>query len=431
MSPNPKAHSAAALPAELFLKINDVCAIVNSVLDEEELLEQSLQKTLLIFGAKRGSIFITRDDDSLELVLRSAQGMAVEDKAALVKRMGEGVVGKVAEMKRPMVVDDISCDDRFKNYKARKSYKTNSFICAPLLIKDKLVGIINITDKESEARFSQDELQILDFLATQIALNYQRIRLYQKFKRVLKESKTLRDELGRSSQEADLLKKKVVLQEKLASIGKLAGGIAHEFNNPLDGVMRYTNLCLEHLGEEEVARGYLLEVKHGLNRMAGIVKNLLACSRGPGAMAQHLDVNWAVNQAIQTIQPELLPKDISISASLAADLPFIPDLGLERVVVNLIRNAADAIQKQGAIIVRTACENNAIALEVKDTGCGIEADKIEQIFEPFYSTKDIGRGCGLGLTIVSEIVKTYNGKIEVESSPGAGTTFRVQIPLTG
>src|SRR5439155_23160009 len=127
--------------------------------------------------------------------------------------------------------------------------------------------------------------------STQIALNHRRVQLYQKFKNLVKESKVLKTELGKSSAEAKNLKKQIVVQEKLASIGKLAGGIAHEFNNPLDGVIRYTNLSLEHLSmEEEVVRGYLLEIKQGLNRMANIVKSLLACSRNATPSMRTIDV---------------------------------------------------------------------------------------------------------------------------------------------
>lgn len=429
MADNVKLTSQDSTAARLFRQINEICAVVNAVTDEKELLENSLKQTMALFQAKRGSIFILRDGEAGELTLRAAEGMAISDQKAMVKRMGEGVVGKVAETKQPMVVEDIAQDDRFKDYKARKGYKTSSFICTPLLLKDKLIGVINITDKENGTRFSKEELQLLDFLASQIALNYRRINLYQKFKKVVKESRSLRDELGRSSKEADVLKKQVLLQEKLASIGKLAGGIAHEFNNPLDGVMRYTNLCLEHLGEEEVARGYLLEIKHGLNRMAGIVKSLLACSRNTEFGSQKIDVNWAVGQAIQTLQPELLNKSITLNTDLEEGLPTISDLGLERVVSNLIRNSVDAIEKEGSITVKTSYESKNIVIEINDSGCGIETEKIDQIFEPFFTTKDIGLGCGLGLTIVSEIVKSYSGDIGVESKPGEGTTFVVRIPI--
>jgi len=278
MNPSTKSFLKELPQAVLFYKISEICASVTAVISAKDLLEVSLKKTMELFEAKRGSIFILTPNGK-NLTLKIAEGMEVSEQRQMVKRLGEGVVGRVAEIKKPVVVDDISQDSRFSNCRRRDGYMTSSFICAPLIVKDDLIGVINITDKKCGSNFTQNELQLLDFLSSQIALNYRRVQLYQKFKKVVKESKTLKNELGRSSKEASDLKSKMVKQEKLATIGKLAGGIAHEFNNPLDGVLRYTNLCLEQVKDNEVVHGYLIEVKHGLNRMVNIVKSLLACSR--------------------------------------------------------------------------------------------------------------------------------------------------------
>ena len=302
-------------------------------------------------------------------------------------------------------------------------------ICAPLLVKDKLIGVINITDKGCGSSFKQNELQLLDFLSTQIALNYRRVQLYEKFKTIVRESKTLKDELGKSSQEARHLKKQIVLNEKLASIGKLAGGIAHEFNNPLDGVMRYTNLCLEHATEDEVLNGYLMEIKHGLKRMANIVRSLLACSRNANPRNDRVDLNWATEQAVHSLQMDIENKNVLLKKELQSNLPEVRDLGLELILTNLIRNAIVAVENGGRVGVKTQEEGQRLILEISDNGCGSEDDKFETIFEPFYTTKDIEKGCGLGLTIVSEIVKSYNGQINVESELKKGTTVSIAIPL--
>jgi signal transduction histidine kinase len=413
---------------ELFKSVSDICTAVNKSIDSRTLLEISLNLTMNLFKAQRGSIFLLKENGN-DLILKIALGMKNGEQKNLLKRMGEGIVGKVAASKKPIFVDDISRDERFANYKARGGYRTPSFICAPLLIKDSLIGVINITDKEGERRFSPNELQLLDFLASQIALNYRRIQLYQKFKTIVKESKSLKDELGKSSKEARHLKKQVILHEKLASIGKLAGGIAHEFNNPLDGVMRYTNLCLEHVREDEVVRGYLLEIKQGLNRMANIVKSLLACSRNVAPSMQKIHVNNALEQALLFLQGDLRLKPIAVIKQYADDLPEITDLGLERVLSNLLCNAIDAIEEEGEISIATRLKDDKIRIRIKDTGKGIPANSVEKIFEPFYTTKDIDKGCGLGLTIVSEIVKSYNGDIQVISEEGMGTTFTVSIPI--
>ncbi len=413
---------------ELFQKVSDICATVNTVRNARELLEISLKQTMELLGAKRGSIFILKENRK-DLILKIARGMAVNEQELMVKRIGEGIVGRVAEIKKPLVVEDIARDPRFKNFKSRKSYHTPSFICAPLLVKDSLIGVINISDQESGRRFIQSELQLLDFLATQIALNYRRIELYHKFKNIVKESQTLKDKLGKSSQEAKHLKKQIVLQEKLAFIGKLAGGIAHEFNNPLDGVMRYTNLCLEHIKDDEVVRGYLLEIRQGLNRMANIVRSLLACSRESKSHRHMIDPAQAIEQAIQALRAEIYHNKVAIRKDIEEGLPLLVDLGLEQAISNLLRNALDAISAEGEIRISAYRKNQALIIEIADTGCGISEKLYEKIFEPFYTTKDIEKGCGLGLTIVSEIIKSYNGQINLESLHNKGTTFTLSIPI--
>lgn len=414
--------------ADLLQKIGDICATVTTVTNAKELLEISLIKTMDLFHAKRGSIFLMNESGT-ELVLKIAQGMEVSEQESMVKRLGEGIVGRVAQIKEPIIVEDITQDSRFQGIKSKGSYRTPSFICVPLMLKDKLIGVINIADKESGNRFSKDELQLLDFLASQIALNYLRTKLYNKLKHIIKESRTLKDELGRSSQETNYLKKQMVVQEKLASIGKLAGGIAHEFNNPLDGVIRYTNLSLEQVKDNEVLRGYLLEIKQGLNRMTNIVRSLLACARNTFPSMQKVDINQVIEQSVGALKADIFHKNISLKQDLARDLPQIVDLGIERILSNLLRNAIDAIDNDGEIRIKTSSKENMLYLQISDTGCGIPQEALDKIFEPFFTTKDMERGCGLGLTIVNEIVRHYNGKIEVQSSAKKGTTFTVSLPV--
>ena len=413
--------------SDIFQRVGAICAVVNDTIKTEDLLELSLSKTMDLFGAIRGSIFIL-DENGETLMLKAASGMQIREQKEMVKRMGEGIVGQVAKFKKPIFVDDINLDKRFKKYKSNGNYRTPSFICAPLIIKDQLIGVINVSDKQSGHRFKEHDMQLLDFLASQIALNYKRIELYEKFKSIIKEKETLKNELGQSGQEKEYLQKKVTIQEKFATIGKLAGGIAHEFNNPLDGVMRYTNLCIEHIQDDEVVHGYLIEIKQGLKRMANIVKNLLACSRNDFPVNQRVDIRHVLEHIHLSFNQEFAIKKIIFTKNIQPDISGMLDLGMERILTNLIRNSIDAIDKEGEIVVDVKKNNGMLMINVSDTGIGIANDQIDQIFEPFYTTKDIDKGCGLGLTIVSEIVKSYDGKISVQSRLGKGTTFMIVLP---
>ncbi|HBG60852.1 MAG: hypothetical protein A2Y03_07550 [Omnitrophica WOR_2 bacterium GWF2_38_59] len=419
------------LSKEEFLeKVNGVCSLVDDINDEEGLLLSSLQKTMKLFGARRGSIFIY-DEEKQSLGMKASFGIEMSDQDVLEKALGSGIVGKVAELKRPIIVGNISKDKRFKDFKARKSYKTPSFLCSPLIIKDELVGVICLADKESDDMFYDNELTLIDFLASQIALNYKRVNLYKKFDSMVDESNELKSRLGQIDTEKKTLKKQIRVQEKFASIGKLAGGIAHEFNNPLDGVLRYTNLCLENTKDDEVVRGYLLEIKHGLNRMVDIVRSLIACSRNELLGNEKIEFKSAVSNSIKNVRPEIFNKDIAIIEEIADDIPILPNFGLERVFDNLLRNAIYAVENKGQIKIRAAVTDGVLEIVVSDTGRGIPEKDIKSIFEPFFTTKDISKGCGLGLTIVDEVVKSYNGRINVESTISEGTVFTIEIPVEG
>ncbi len=417
MKNNNKTTTYVLSSKDTFDRINTICTAAHHLSNIEEILGVSLRNTLDLLKAMRGSIFLT-EENGQELVLKASFGMNTSEQKRLVKRMGEGIVGQVAELKKPLMVEDIRKDGRFQNYKSSHSeqYRSHSFICSPLMIKDKLIGVINISDKESGLPFENQDMELVDFISNQIAVNYQHAHLNQHLKS--------------TQEETQKLKKQIILQERLATIGKLAGGIAHEFNNPLDGVIRYTNLALEHLDEDNaVVKEYLTEVRYGLKRMANIVKSLLACARNTQANMQPVDVNKAVEQSLKELQANLLKKNITVEKSLQKNIPEITDLGIDRILSNLISNAIDAMSDRGKLSIKTIVERGFIKLSISDTGKGIPKDNLDRIFEPFFTTKNIDQGCGLGLTIVGEIVKNYKGEVEVESAPDKGTAFTVLLPI--
>lgn len=400
---------------DMFDRINTICSAAHQLSSLDEIVNVSLRNTLDLFKALRGSIFLV-EENAQELVLKASFGMNTSEQKNLVKRMGEGIVGQVAELKKPLIVEDIRNDGRFQNYKPSHVYSSPSFICSPLMIKDKLIGVINIADKESGQPFNNQDLELLDFISNQIAVNYQHVQLNQNLKN--------------TEEETQKLKKQVVVQERLATIGKLAGGIAHEFNNPLDGVMRYTNLAIDHLDEDDaVVKEYLMEVRHGLKRMANIVKSLLACARNTQATMQKVDVNRSVEQSLKDQQTNLLKKNIQIEKSLQKSIPEITDLGIDRILSNLLSNAIDAMPDRGKLTLRTSVERGFLKILIADTGKGIPKEHLDKIFEPFFTTKKIDQGCGLGLTIVDEIIKHYKGEIELESTPDKGTMFTIFLPI--
>ena len=178
-----------------------------------------------------------------------------------------------------------------------------------------------------------------------------------------------------------------------------------------------------------MVRGYLLEIKHGLNRMANIVKNLLACSRNEFPIRQKVAIKEALEHALASRESEIIQKNITVDKKIDEKIPLLQDLGMEMIFTNLLRNSIDALPDGGKISVLALYRNDSLTIDFSDTGEGIPKEEVGKIFEPFYTTKDIDKGCGLGLTIVGEIVKSYDGKIEVKSKPEHGTTFTIKLPV--
>jgi two-component system cell cycle sensor histidine kinase/response regulator CckA len=233
--------------------------------------------------------------------------------------------------------------------------------------------------------------------------------------------------------------------QKMEAVGRLAGGIAHDFNNVLSVIIGYSSLSLEKLEPAHAVAGHLLNIKSAADRAASLVKQLLTFSRQQVVYPRVIDLNALVKNT-QDMLRRLVGEDVSITVKDTTPLGTIKaDVGqLEQVLMNLVVNARDAIVDGGQIIIETrnvdldesyqsahepVKPSRYVMLSVSDTGCGMDEKTKARIFEPFYTTKEPGRGTGLGLATVYGIVKQSGGYIWVYSEPGQGTTFKLYFPL--
>lgn len=389
-------------------QLADIIAAMSVSKDIKELLELALSRTLQALSSDRGSIFLAGEDGK-ELFLKWAYNINSEEKN-IREKVGEGIAGKVAENMEPVLVKDIRHDPRFNFRHIYNNYKTRSFLCVPIAIDVKLIGVINITENRSNKPYSEKDLKFLKIIADHIALKIEKSRLLS--------------EIG-------CLRKKTENDTKFADIGKFSSGISHELSNPLDGVIRYTNLALEAI-EDSAAKEYLLEARTGLNRITNIIRSLLALTRYEKPSSPKLiDINKSIEASIDFLRYQAMCKAVDIVKLLSPNLPRIPDFGLDSVFSNIFKNSLDALDEKGSITISTALEHGFIKISIRDTGCGIPKDNMDCIFEPFFTTKSMGKGSGLGLSICYDIVKRYNGKIDVSSEPNKGAAFTVYIPCEG
>ncbi|NLX97522.1 MAG: HAMP domain-containing protein [Rhodopirellula sp.] len=218
--------------------------------------------------------------------------------------------------------------------------------------------------------------------------------------------------------------------EKLASLGRLAAGVAHEINNPLTGVLTFSHLLRDKANMDEQDKQDLDLIIHETSRAAEIVRGLLDFARERAAMKEPLDINDCIRRTLKLIRNQKSYDRITISEELQDGLPEVDgDMNqLQQVLLNLSLNACEAMPEGGKIVVRTASDNGNVLVRVSDNGCGIKREHLEQIYEPFFSTKSAGKGTGLGLSVSYGIVQQHGGTIEVESEEGNGTTFTIVLP---
>ena len=228
------------------------------------------------------------------------------------------------------------------------------------------------------------------------------------------------------------LEEQLQQREKLSSIGLLAAGVAHEVNTPLTGVSSYTQMLLGMLNETDPKHALLQKVRTQAERATNIVNNLLNFSRtGSATEFAEIDVARVLDDTLQLLEPQLRRNQIEIVRRYDKDAPEVyGNAGkLQQVFTNLILNARDAIVDGGRITISTGmAEDGSLVAEIADTGIGIAPENVAKIYDPFYTTKGVGQGTGLGLAVSYGIVQEHTGRISVDSIPGQGTTFRITLP---
>jgi two-component system NtrC family sensor kinase len=230
--------------------------------------------------------------------------------------------------------------------------------------------------------------------------------------------------------------------ERLAAMGQVAAGVAHELNNPLSGIMGYSDLAVEQFrrrppeqvtpGEVGKMVGYFENIGSLTRRCRNIIVDMLKFSRQPTEDLSPQDLNALIGETLAFLGHQLVKERIDVVRECASELPPFRGnaLQMQQVFTNILVNAAHAMPGGGVLSVRTRREGDFLVAEFADTGGGIAPENLRRIFEPFFTTKPVGKGTGLGLSVSHSIVQRHGGEIGVESTVGKGTTFTVRLPLS-
>ena len=300
--------------------------------------------------------------------------------------------------------------------------RLNSILCVPIELHDRLIGVLCLGRKKSGEDYSQEDIDILSTLARTEAIAISNAQLFQ--------------ELSATQAEA-------AQREKMAVIGTLAAGINHEICNPLGIVRGQCEMFLLNLRDgfyqkktademTKISEEIMAKVIKETDRATAITKKLSGFAKpSKKGDLETVSIGQEVDEVLGLLGHDLKLNNIDIQKEFPTDYPVImaDKKQIEKVLFNLIRNSAQAMdKKQGKIVVQGLCQNGSATVKITDNGSGIPPDKLEQIFHPFYTTKAPGKGTGLGLFIVKQVIERNQGTIAVESEQGVGTTFTLKFP---
>ena len=271
------------------------------------------------------------------------------------------------------------------------------------------------------------------FISLLVALQLNRI---EQERRAHAELNAAYQKLKKYHQQLKESQEQLIQAEKLSSLGQLAASIAHEVNNPLAGILAYTQLLVRKIAtddiQKDVALNYLSKIERETTHSSKLIRNLLDFARQSPLTLNEVDLNDTVNQAFDLVAHSAGSHNIKVIKKLSPSLPKImADFNqLQQVFTNIILNAIQAMPQGGRLTVQTSASDNQVKVEVKDTGYGISPENMSKLFTPFYTTKEEVKGVGLGLAVAYGIIKRHHGTIEVQSKEGKGTTFTIRLPLS-
>lgn len=358
-----------------------------------------------------------------------------------------------------------------------KGLEIRSWCGVPLIAEDRLIGVLTIMSDQAKA-FDEPTRELLTTIGTQVGKVVNTARLYEQLEEArraaeswgeqkeievterTKELSEAREELEALNEDLERrveerthelqeMQTRIVQSGRLAAVGELSAGVAHELNNPLAGILGYAQYDLETLKDADIASltqeditrvaGHLSFIEGGARRCTEIVESLLRFAETSRCASAEVNVNELVEETLGFTNRELSSRGIELKTELAdSELSVIGDpIQLQQVFANIILNARKAMQSGGRLSVtssqveRENGHGDAVAISFGDTGCGISDENLVRVFEPFFTTGEVGEGSGLGLSVSYGIVKDHGGDIDVESKVGVGSTFTVLLPRAG
>ena len=425
-----------------------------------ELLRTMMERVREVMDAEACSVMLV-DEATKSLRWEVALGEGAGELQTLSVPLGQGISGRVAATGVAIRIEDAQTDPRWdgRRFDDATGFSTRSILCVPIQTHERVIGVIQTLNRRG-GPFTDDDQHLLEALAGMGGVAIENARLYENLEEKVQERTA---ELTRTLRELRETQAQLVQSEKMAALGGLVAGVAHEINTPLGAVASNTDLMNRALAKIreamadpglrektiqylERAEGMVKVSQEACRRISEIVRSLRNFSRLDEAERKPADLHEGLESTL-TLVAHLFKNRITVHRDYG-DLPQVDCHAnqLNQVFLNVLANAAQAIDGLGAVTIRTRFEPESAAsaaaaagatqtapgvaiVEISDTGGGIAPEHLTKIFDPGFTTKGVGVGTGLGLAICYRIVQDHRGRIEVDSQLGRGSTFRITLPV--
>ncbi len=342
--------------------------------------------------------------------LRRCENLSKEQIAVIKSHLDDGVIGWVMSEKRAVAVPNLH------DLKQDGGQDTRGFIVVPLLASDKKIGFLEVWREKLQEMRAATHFDVLEFLARQAAIAIENAQLYEQLNQA--------NELFRKSQ------LQIIQAEKMAAMGVMASGVAHEINNPLQIILARVQLMLRKIQDNDLKANIKLVERETL-RISDIVTSMLRYTKQQRqSNMQLIQIENVIKDVLILMQQKFSLQNIEVASILEPGLPQLKlNAGeIEQVFLNLFENAAHAMKTGGTLTIRSYVKQWEVFVEIEDTGHGISKEHLSQIFVPFFTTKSPNEGTGLGLFLCYGIIERHGGRIQVESTVGKGTKFVLRFP---
>jgi len=425
----------------------DIVTTVNQTLNLKKILNSIGKKILEFTGVEIIATLLINEDKSIDFVYHYGLSKKFIKSVKKVLRKGETpFLNKILSSKDVKIIEDWTKEPTIlQEAIKRERIKTTVFV--PIKSKNKIIGLEAIVSHTSR-KFTSAEIRLLVSLGNAVGVVIENSRLYNKLRfinrdleRIVKErTKELdnarKNALKMASEVKEALKKlkktqkQLIMSERLAVIGRMAAMVSHELKNPLTGIKISTYYLKSKLkGKDKKIITSLENIEKEIERASNIINDILCLSREFTINPSLNNINAVIRDVLASIRQKRMVRNITIKTDLDRSIPnFLIDREkIREVITNLLLNAIEAMPNGGKLLIESKLIKKEVVIKINDTGKGISADKLKRIFEPFFTDKE--GGTGLGLTLVKEIIKKHNGKVEVKSKLGKGTTFTIKMPL--